>query len=533
MSNYNYTLDGAFKGLLHNCNISAKRRRERGRDEAGVVTITYDDVKSLWDLQEGECQHSGIPMNYDKNEWRVSIDRLDNSKGYTKENIVLCCIEFNSRKMWTQEKIDEMLSILDKDITENFVDFSEVAVVKKKYGKVIYDVINGIKHRLCTYCNDMKPDSEFGTQLNACRKCLIDIRSKTNPRNRLYKLLHSTKVATQLRENRANDKMDTTHDIDLDFLIQLYNDQKGLCAYSVLPLQLIRPKDGNWAASVERKDPLKGYTKDNVCLVCVEFNVCDNTAKQNTTDSGTSGWTPEKFQLFIGYVWLRKGIIASEEELQIFYDMQKETIAREYKHMMRTPDGIKKLRTISETLAAIKKKHGQILLLTSPSGKKYAYQTDIVNQSIHNVFSNMKRYGHTKMLQEIALYGEDKFVVEPILTCKREDLLSYHDAFIKEYNTIVPHGLNPGPKKLCTDDTKRKIANTLRKPTQGHDGRELPLYMKFVNWDDRRGYRIDGHPLKKVRYFVNTPKSKIQNTDEELYTECLKYLNQLNASLVD
>lgn len=56
--------------------------------------------------------------------------------------------------------------------------------------------------------------------------------------------------------------------------------------------------ENNWTASIERKDPLKGYTKDNVCLICVEFNTGDKSILYKNNDSGSCGWTKDKFKIF-------------------------------------------------------------------------------------------------------------------------------------------------------------------------------------------------------------------------------------------
>jgi hypothetical protein len=56
--------------------------------------------------------------------------------------------------------------------------------------------------------------------------------------------------------------------LELGDLIDIYKMQGGRCAYSRIKLQL----SGDWCISLERVDELKGYTRDNVVLVCQEFN---------------------------------------------------------------------------------------------------------------------------------------------------------------------------------------------------------------------------------------------------------------------
>lgn len=86
--------------------------------------------------------------------------------------------------------------------------------------------------------------------------------------------------------------------IDYDFLVQLFNDQNGLCAYSGLPLQFGNMHEKSWTTSLERINPLRGYVKDNVCLICLEFNAVDHSVLKGDMSEST-GWTKEKFQVFL------------------------------------------------------------------------------------------------------------------------------------------------------------------------------------------------------------------------------------------
>ena len=83
-------------------------------------SITVLDVMKLYDKQDGKCAVSGIPMTlYSKlgaYSTGVSIDRIDSSKGYVKDNIQLVCIIVNTMK--TAMSTDEFLNIC-KVITEN------------------------------------------------------------------------------------------------------------------------------------------------------------------------------------------------------------------------------------------------------------------------------------------------------------------------------------------------------------------------------------------------------------------------------
>jgi hypothetical protein len=62
--------------------------------------LTLGDLVLLWNIQEGRCYYTGIPMLYDGSGRPecVSIDRVDSARGYTHDNIVLCCAHVNEMK---------------------------------------------------------------------------------------------------------------------------------------------------------------------------------------------------------------------------------------------------------------------------------------------------------------------------------------------------------------------------------------------------------------------------------------------------
>ena len=73
-------------------------------------------------------------------------------------------------------------------------------------------------------------------------------------------------------KKRAN-KKGLDFDIDLDFMYYLWNKQKGLCNISKLPMTFFfKNNHRKYNLSVDRIDSTRGYTKDNVQLVCDVVN---------------------------------------------------------------------------------------------------------------------------------------------------------------------------------------------------------------------------------------------------------------------
>jgi len=73
---------------------SARRRKTK------FEWLTLDDLKNIWNLQEGKCALTGVAMTHCVGLSRMiptnaSIDRIDNSKTYTANNIRLVCAIVN------------------------------------------------------------------------------------------------------------------------------------------------------------------------------------------------------------------------------------------------------------------------------------------------------------------------------------------------------------------------------------------------------------------------------------------------------
>ena len=60
--------------------------------------LTVDDINEMFNKQDGLCYWFKIPLIPSKDKkhpQQPSLDRLDSSKGYTRDNVVLCCYSAN------------------------------------------------------------------------------------------------------------------------------------------------------------------------------------------------------------------------------------------------------------------------------------------------------------------------------------------------------------------------------------------------------------------------------------------------------
>ena len=90
-----------FKGKVGPMPITWYEMKRKGGLSRGYVwDLTPQDIVDMWKSQEGVCNLSGIPIGWpDKGlTSTVSIDRVDSSEGYIKENVQLLHKDVNMMK---------------------------------------------------------------------------------------------------------------------------------------------------------------------------------------------------------------------------------------------------------------------------------------------------------------------------------------------------------------------------------------------------------------------------------------------------
>lgn len=154
------TLNGFLNKLIY----SAKQRTKKKNDNNFEMTITKEELLEIYTNQDGLCYYSELRMNHVSFiDYMMSIERINPNLGYIKDNIALCCAEFNMASQWTHEKIKEMLEILAQNITKNEIDFYEKKIYKQAETKIIKE-IDGIEHAKCNICQIFKVhEKEFQT----------------------------------------------------------------------------------------------------------------------------------------------------------------------------------------------------------------------------------------------------------------------------------------------------------------------------------------------------------------------------------
>lgn len=143
---------------------------------------------------------------------------------------------------------------------------------------------NGIKYYKCSVCKEWLTADNFdqagGNKYQyrdgldkRCHNCKLkqnkQARANYSDEKRLEKVLQDRWFGAR---DRAKYK-DRLFNISKEDLIDLWNKQEGKCAISKIPMTFNMDSGRNpYNVSVDQIDPAKGYTKDNIQLVCMCVN---------------------------------------------------------------------------------------------------------------------------------------------------------------------------------------------------------------------------------------------------------------------
>jgi hypothetical protein len=104
-----------FRFLLNACKSKAKQRKIN-------FNLSLEDIISQWTFQNGKCAYTNFELKFPSestqykkrppNPLFASIDRIDSSKGYTKDNVEFVCISVNYAKNGFSK--EQMISFFNK-----------------------------------------------------------------------------------------------------------------------------------------------------------------------------------------------------------------------------------------------------------------------------------------------------------------------------------------------------------------------------------------------------------------------------------
>lgn len=290
----NKSVKNYLRQLLQHAKRSAKVRTQIGRVQAGEISLTLENLESLYNKQNGLCYYSNIKLSLKRySDWQCSLERIDPNRGYIIDNIALACGEFNGATQWTIQKYTEFIRLINIKYLKQNIDWN-LPKEKQNRFKIITKIENGIEKCKCNKCDVFKPMNQFINQLS---KGCIECRTNQKNQYRATAQGHMVRLFNDMKSSSKRRGFDPP-EVNLEDLIELFDSQNGLCAYSGIPMTFGSYLDKWWVSSPERIDTLKGYTKDNVCLICVEFNTSDRSkcAIDQEEVTGSTGWNAIKIE---------------------------------------------------------------------------------------------------------------------------------------------------------------------------------------------------------------------------------------------
>lgn len=230
--------------------------------------ITFEEFCLQFIIQGGVSYYSGKPFIYETHNPRnISKERIQNIKGYTKDNLCFTEVIFNISpgkivgSDWSLEKI---------------IKFKEELELEKNI-KFDLDGFNLIIEETLKNKQGVQPGILTTEQLKI-KNSLSDDEWKKYYHNEYMKKYYKNDlkgfINTRIRAHKRFDKetFNIEGDIDLPFILNLIKETECRCSISNKIMNL-NNENSNFKLSIERIDNSKPHNKDNIILVCKEFNL--------------------------------------------------------------------------------------------------------------------------------------------------------------------------------------------------------------------------------------------------------------------
>lgn len=125
-----------------------------------------------------------------------------------------------------------------------------------------------LPERACARCKEVLPASKFTGGNALCRGCFNAYQNERNASDPYIKL---TTLRSTARGNARSRKAPVPFDLTKEHLHHLWDEQKGCCYYTGVPLTFASDRSPT-AVSIDRKVPHLGYVEGNVVLASWAFN---------------------------------------------------------------------------------------------------------------------------------------------------------------------------------------------------------------------------------------------------------------------
>ena len=234
-------------------------------------------------------------------DWQATLERIDPTRTYTKDNIALECLEFNHARTWTIAKMNTIpqlvSSVIDIEaLMRECNNAKQKKISKPRPRASLKKRINqfGTADFWCARCEAFKNESIFSTNHVYCAECALEYQQERG--NTLRGFVQKCIGRAQSNQKQRQKLIDNSFTIDFDFMIDQILKQKGRGFYSGIPMNYKQNSD--WQCSLERIDNNIGYTHDNVVLEAYEFNTPDFSPSAVSKVHGSGQWSRRKIETF-------------------------------------------------------------------------------------------------------------------------------------------------------------------------------------------------------------------------------------------
>jgi len=205
---------------------------------------------------EFKCYVSGQPLGFDSGEPHfLTLERVKASLPYTPDNTVFSRSEFQSVSV--KEENGAMPSQWTPEV------FAKVPCLR-------VDTASAISPEL---------DADIEEALTCSRQASSSLRQYFS--KKLSDCKHRTNCRNKSRQKAGRPLMPNPS-ITVDWCLQQFRQQRGLCAYSDIPMAT-EPKSA-WTCCLGRLDTDAGYSPDNVVFICHSFKVLGQSWSRDLVD---------------------------------------------------------------------------------------------------------------------------------------------------------------------------------------------------------------------------------------------------------
>jgi len=167
---------------------------------------------------------------------------------------------------------------------------------QKRETAIKWETIKNTNKMICRECkcekellqyskiNDKRKIIDYDVWAGECKEC-----ERVRKNNEVYKRAENNGLEYNIKKilidiKKRSIKYNREYDLDIPFLIELFNNQKGICPYS--GKQMVFNINSQERLSLDRIDSSLGYIKTNVTWCCWQAN----NIKQNLSIEDMKKW---------------------------------------------------------------------------------------------------------------------------------------------------------------------------------------------------------------------------------------------------